>query len=177
MSGSNAPAQNASGAWSGNPADNSGTLTVMRPTNHYAESGTYSANEADAYDNDTDTNASQTCVGETHATWFGRNTGDSDAWESEPNFIGGVTIKAVWSRESSTGTRAGAITVVESDLTIVGLLAVNDLPAESKTTTSLDVTAYKGDLADLRVLVASKSGFSGQQQFEVYETWIEGDVE
>jgi len=148
-----------------------GGISKMWPTGDN-DIGGDTTNDDRAYDDDDSTFSYTVPTGSGWRFYVGRTAGDVDAWETEPDFSGNVYFKAIVERV------AGDVDMVcgaeESDATLVGLFIAQGSGNFSKQEVSIDVTAYKGDLADLRCVVVSLG--SGTTVLRIYDTWIEGEV-
>lgn len=147
-----------------------GPAIEMRPTNHY-DPISITTNETDAYDGD-DTDASSTIpTSSGDAFDIGRDSGNNDQWESELAYVGTVRMFVVAERIAGTG--ALPLGVIESDSSPVGtLLMDNSGGVVAKQTFVRDVTAFVGDLSDLRLRCFASS--TGTVEVKIYDIWIEG---
>lgn len=143
----------------------------MRPTGHYDAAGA-TVNEADAYDGDDSDGSTTTAIDYgTGSIYYGRNSGNVDQWETEPDFVGDIFFKTVIERTDGFELR---VKLEKSDGTIIGASGFGSGPL-SKRTISWDVTEYKGDLADLRLRI-DDTGASAEEMI-IYDCWIEGMID
>ena len=154
----------------------SGTVAAaggtMRPTDYYDQFSD-ATNEANAYDNDSDTTSSVTVIdGPGTVVSWGRNSGNSDAWTAEPT-CSTATLYVTLAREESSASIEGRIQAeASSGFPVYGTLIADDTAAQAKTTRSLSLTSHIGDLADIRLKVRYQTGSTGYQIIEIYEAWI-----
>lgn len=151
-----------------------GTGSTMRPTNHY-DRDSETVNEADAYDGD-DTDAStMTADGSnSDSCYYGCDSGNSDAWETEPtDYTDAAFLSVVLERAANGGTDYLGVFLEESDGTAVATLLASGTADFAKTTVVADVSAWIGDLADLRVVVKSGLTPDNVGTIDIYDIWIE----
>lgn len=150
------------------------SISVMRPTNHYDVTNE-TVDEANAYDGDDQTRATCNPVNKNGPVFYlGRDSGNVDSWEAEPAGIDMATLYVIFETDS-TNYVAGetlALEIRESDGTLVATIHEQNIwEGISKVTLGYDVSAFIGDLADLRVAVSSESGV-GDMTAYVYDAWI-----
>ena len=151
-------------------------VEYMRPTGDYeAIAGT--VNNANAYDGD-DTDSSTTtktaAIGD--YLFIGRDAGNVDQWETEPAYDSSLSLSlsVTYSRSFSFFSSMG-IEIQTSAGVLVGTILVLGHNSVAKTTSIVDVTAYAGDLADLRIVITGSTTYSGIV-VDIYDCWITGQI-
>jgi len=144
---------------------------IFRPELYHDSAGD-TTDESNAYDTDKTTASTTTPAGtDDYSVAWGRNAGNDDQWGTETGEdravlcvtlsktagtdSGDYTVLAV---ETSAGTTVDSVTLAQA--------------AISETTYCFDVTAYIGDLADLRVEIRTTYS-SGGGVISVYDIWVE----
>jgi len=148
--------------------------TYMRPTDYY-DVDSNATNEANVYDDDASTYSTVAFNLETSSVKWGQDSGNSDAWGAE---VTGdeATAYCTIQRNAGTGLAGLYAYLMTSAGSLVGTFLAEGVSAVAKTTYAINVTAYMGDIADLR-LVVGNSNFIDNVSAYVYEFWVEGKTQ
>ena len=174
MPGSNAPAQNASGAWSGNPGVVVG-VAPFRPNDAY-DVGSNTDFESRAWDGEVGAGYQAIVNNDANGlVYFGRDSGNNDKWDAEPSFTGDISVYVQAYRPAATSTERYGLSVQESDGTPVGVFfaTTSNYAKGSPGPYEVVVTGYAGDIADLRVVGEVSGADSTATEMLIDEVWVD----